>query len=94
LLARVADADRETVIENARTAYERYLSLLSHYDIFSIAERKLYKQYIESPTTFSTIPTTDLVARRAAKIANFQRERELKQKIEVSGISQVTYSWA
>jgi hypothetical protein len=84
LLVRVADTDRKAALEKARVAYERYLSLLSHYDILSTTEKKLYENYIDSPTTFSTIPTSDLTARRAAKIANFQQEKELKRKLEVS----------
>jgi hypothetical protein len=74
---------RKTTLQKAREAYERYLSLLDHYEILSTVEKKLYNEYTESPITFSTISTTDPSARRAAKIANFKLEKELKKKLEV-----------
>ena len=79
----MSSPDRKQVLQAARQAYERYLSLLDHYEILSTADKKLYKTYIESPTTFSTISTTDPNARRGAKIANFKLEKELKNKLEV-----------
>jgi hypothetical protein len=48
-----------------------------------VSDKKLYNTYTESPTTFSTISTTDPSARRGAKIANFKAEKELKKKLEV-----------
>jgi immunoglobulin-binding protein 1 len=83
LILRVSSKDRKTKIQKAREAYERYLSLLDHYEILSTADKKLYHSYTEAPTTFSTISTTDPNARRAAKIANFKQEKELKKKLEV-----------
>ncbi|CZR64689.1 related to TAP42, component of the Tor signaling pathway [Phialocephala subalpina] len=82
LLLRVSNKIRKTTIQSARDAYERYLSLLDHYDILTTAEKKLYNDYTESPTTFSTISTTDPNARRATKIANFKLEKELKKKLQ------------
>jgi immunoglobulin-binding protein 1 len=83
LILRVSSKNRKATIQKAREAYERYLSLLDHYEILSAADKKLYHTYIEAPTTFSTISTTDPNARRAAKIANFKQEKELKKKLEV-----------
>jgi hypothetical protein len=83
LILRVSSKDRKATIEKAREAYERYLSLLDHYEILSAADKKLYRTYTETPTTFSTISTPDPNARRAAKIANFKQEKELKKKLEV-----------
>ena len=71
-------------LQRGREAFEKYLSLLDHYEILSSADKKLYQTYTESPTTFSTISTTDPNARRGAKIANFKLEKELKNKLEVS----------
>lgn len=82
LILRVSSKDRKATLEKAREAYERYLSLLDHYEILSAADKKLYHTYTEAPTTFSTISTTDPNARRAAKIANFKQEKELKKKLE------------
>jgi immunoglobulin-binding protein 1 len=83
LILRVSSKDRKATIQKAREAYERYLSLLDHYEILSTADKKLYHTYTEAPTSFSTISTTDPNARRAAKIANFKQEKELKKKLEV-----------
>jgi immunoglobulin-binding protein 1 len=82
LILRVSSKDRKATLEKSREAYERYLSLLDHYEILYAADKKLYHTYTEAPTTFSTISTTDPNARRAAKIANFKQEKELKKKLE------------
>ncbi|RDW69818.1 hypothetical protein BP6252_08838 [Coleophoma cylindrospora] len=76
------DKDRKDILQKARDAYEQYLSLLEHYDIFSTSEKKLYTTYVEDATSFSTISTSDPAARRGAKIANFKQEKELKKKLE------------
>jgi len=83
LILRLSSKDRKSTLQKAREAYERYLSLLDNYEILSTADKKLYNNYTESPTTFSTISTTDPNARRGAKIANFKQEKELKKKLEV-----------
>lgn len=84
LLVAGNDNDRKQVLQKARDAYERYLSLLDHYEILSAGDKKLYQEYIESPSTFSTTSaTTDAGARRNTKIVNFKKEKELKKKIEV-----------
>lgn len=84
LIVRVSHIDRKNILQRGREAFEKYLSLLDHYEILSSADRRLYQTYIESPSTFSTISTTDPNARREAKIANFKLEKELKSKLEVS----------
>lgn len=86
-MLRVSDFDRKVVLLKAREAFERYLSLLQHYGIFTAAEKKSLKLYKEDPEKFSTISTGDPTARRAAKIANFRLEKELKQKLEVYMLS-------
>ncbi|KAH8651517.1 TAP42-like protein [Tricladium varicosporioides] len=82
LVLRISSSDRKGVIQRARDAYERYLTLLDHYEILSGPDKKLYHTYTESPTSFSTISTKDPNARRNAKIANFKQEKELKKKLE------------
>lgn len=83
LILRVSNTDRKAVLRKSRETYERYLGLLDNYDILSISDKKLHKIYTESPTTFSTISTTDPNARRGAKIENFKLEKDLKKKLEV-----------
>jgi len=84
LIIRVSHIDRKNTLQRGREAFEKYLSLLDHYEILSSADKKLYQTYTESPTAFSTISTTDPNARRGAKIANFKLEKELKRKLDVS----------
>jgi immunoglobulin-binding protein 1 len=83
LLGKVSDMDRKSTLQRSQAAYERYLSLLSHYGILSPSEKKLHELYQDHPTTFSTISTTNAEARRAAKIANYNQEKELKKKLDV-----------
>ena len=83
LILRISSNDRKSVLQRAREFYDRYLSLLDHYEILSVADKKLYHTYTESPTAFSTFSTTDPNARRGAKIANFKLEKDLKKKLEV-----------
>jgi immunoglobulin-binding protein 1 len=90
---RLNSKDRKSTLQKAREAYERYLTLLDHYDILSTTNKKLYNEYTEAPTTFSTISTKDPKARRDAKIANFKQEKELKKKSEVRpGLERVLWN--
>ncbi|KAI2472965.1 TAP42-like family protein [Annulohypoxylon bovei var. microspora] len=72
---------RKTALNTTREAYEKFLHLLDNYSILSPSESKLFTEYSEDPTTFSTISTADPAARRNAKIANFKMEKELKNKL-------------
>ncbi|KAM3069605.1 Type 2A phosphatase-associated protein 42 [Clarireedia jacksonii] len=82
LYLKLASDDRKLVLHNARKGYESFLALLDQYEMLSQPNKKLYADYLDSPTTFSTISTTDPNARRGAKIANFKLEKELKKKFE------------
>ncbi|KAI1352004.1 TAP42-like family protein [Xylaria sp. FL0043] len=74
--------ERKRILTSTRDAYERFLHLLDSYSILSPQDKKLFAEYSEDPTNFSTISTKDPNARRNAKIANFKAEKELKQKLE------------
>lgn len=76
-------SDRKVILQEAKKCYEAFLTQLGYYEMLSAAEKKLYAEYQESPSTFSTISTTDPTARRNAKIANFKMEKELKKKLDV-----------
>jgi immunoglobulin-binding protein 1 len=82
LLLRDFSSNRASQLERARHAYEAYLSLQSSYSLLTDRDTKLYASYNDSPQTFSTISTNSMEARRAAKIMNFQYEKELKRKLE------------
>ena len=84
---------RASIIQEARAAYEAFLTLLDGYDLlgeplsrFSGGAgnyAKLWEQYREDPNGFSTISTTDAVAKRNAKIVNYKAEKALKEKLAV-----------
>ncbi|KAI0418609.1 TAP42-like family protein [Xylaria grammica] len=74
--------ERKELLSSVREAYERFLHLLDSYSILPPQDSKLFVEYTEHPTTFSTISTKDANARRNAKIANFKAEKELKKKLE------------
>lgn len=74
--------ERKRILSAARNAYERYLHLLDSYSLLSPSYQKLLEQYTDSPTTFSTVSTSDPAARRNAKIANFKAEKDLRSKLE------------
>lgn len=73
--------ERKTALDATRQSYEKFLHLLDNYSILSASDSKLFEQFNEDPSGFSTIPTNDPDARRNAKIANFKTEKELKQKL-------------
>ncbi|KAI0458633.1 TAP42-like family protein [Xylaria acuta] len=85
LLQRVSSGsplERKRILESAREAYERFLHLLDSYSVLFPQDSKLFAEYNEDTTGFSTISTKDPNARRNAKIANFKAEKQLKQKLE------------
>ncbi|KAK7755558.1 Type 2A phosphatase-associated protein 42 [Diatrype stigma] len=73
--------ERKETLERTRQAYGRFLQLLDNYSILSASDSRLFEEYNEDPSGFSTISTKDPTARRNAKIANFKAEKELKQKL-------------
>ncbi|KAI0204786.1 TAP42-like family protein [Astrocystis sublimbata] len=74
--------ERQGILGSARESYERFLHVLDSYSILSPQDSKLFGEYNEDPSGFSTVSTTDPNARRNAKIANFKAEKQLKQKLE------------
>ena len=83
LLQRSYSGDRLKNVLRTREAYEAFLEVVDQYGIMSLADKKLYEQYLESPNSFSLVPADDAAARRQVKINRFREEKELKQKIEV-----------
>lgn len=74
---------RKDILIQGRAYYDRFLKLLDSYDILSKSEVALYERYTESRDDFSVVATSDMVARRAEKIAKLKEEKELKRKLEV-----------
>ncbi|KAK0672249.1 putative PP2A regulatory subunit TAP46 [Cercophora samala] len=74
--------ERKRILTSARDSYERFLHLLDSYSLLNPQSTKLLETYTSSPSTFSTANSSDPTVRRNAKIANFQTEKALRQKLE------------
>ena len=75
--------DRKDNLQQARHHYESFLRLLDNYRILSKEDEKLLETYTENPKTFSTASITSGSTRRAAKIARYKQEKELKAILQV-----------
>jgi hypothetical protein len=82
LIEKITRGERKQNLLAAKTRYERFLKLLDSYDVLSKRDAKLFEQYLDDPSKFSTASTSDPVARRNTKIARFREEKELKNKLE------------
>ncbi|KAI9794455.1 MAG: hypothetical protein M1816_005525 [Peltula sp. TS41687] len=82
LISKINDLDRREVLKHAQLKYQAYLDLLDSYDILSPDDRKLHERYLDNSDLFTTASTSDPATRRAAKIARYRHEKELKQKVE------------
>ena len=87
LMQRAATSDREAALKRALEQYEKYLMRLDEYLLLSGGDKKLFEQYMANPTSFTLAPANDAAARREIKVTRFREEKELKQKLEVCGIS-------
>ncbi|EAW13046.1 IGBP1/TAP42 family protein [Aspergillus clavatus NRRL 1] len=82
ILQRSYTSDREATLRRALELYESYLARLDDYQLLKPNDKKLYDRYISNPTSFSLAPTNDAASRREVKVARFQEEKELKEKLE------------
>lgn len=76
-----APSERRQILDKVRTCYERFLFALDSYSLLAPPYAKMLEAYTESPSSFSTVPSSDPAARRNNKIANFKAEQALKQKL-------------
>ena len=86
LIPKVVHHDRKVLLLGAQEAFTRFLNLLDAYDMLSQSDKKLYERYLESKSTFSLLSNSSAASRRETKIARFQQEQELKQKLEVASL--------
>ncbi|KAI9789723.1 MAG: hypothetical protein M1835_001487 [Candelina submexicana] len=82
LILKSIASDRRDVLPRAREQFESFLELLDIYGILSKGDRKLHEQYLDAPSSFSTISTSNAALRRESKIARFTEEKDLKKKLE------------
>ncbi|KAJ5101751.1 hypothetical protein NUU61_003973 [Penicillium alfredii] len=82
LMQRAHGSDRESVLRRAAEQYEKFLMRLDEYGLLSGGDKKLWEQYMASPSSFILAPVNDAAARREVKVTRFREEKELKQKLE------------
>lgn len=83
LLARDFTGDRVQLLKRSKAGYARYLSRLDDYEILSQAHKSLYQRFLEDESSFTVLDSNDSSMRRSIKIARFQQETEIKQKVQL-----------
>ncbi|GAO18156.1 uncharacterized protein UV8b_01187 [Ustilaginoidea virens] len=75
-------AQRKLVLRAARAAYERFLALVDGYGLVAGPYAKLLERYRDDEEGFAVAPAAgDAAARRAAKVASFRAERDLRGRL-------------
>ncbi|ETS05364.1 TAP42-like protein [Trichoderma reesei RUT C-30] len=79
----LAPKERLQVLDQARSAYERFLSLADGYGLLTAPYDKLLERYRDEGEAFAVVAATgaDMAAKREGKIANFKAEKALKDKM-------------
>ena len=85
LLLRSYGDDRQKSLNEASDMLERFLTRLDHYDMLSLNDRKLFERYREDKESFTLASAGNAEERRKTKIARFQEEKTLKNKLQASG---------
>ncbi|EXJ84389.1 hypothetical protein A1O3_05056 [Capronia epimyces CBS 606.96] len=79
---RAYGTDRESSLREASELFESYLTRLDHYGLLEPSDRQLYEQFLEQRASFRIVPSNNPEEKRKIKVARFQSERSLKQKLE------------
>lgn len=74
--------ERLQVLGQARSAYERFLSLVDGYGLVQAPYSKLLERYRDDEEAFAVVAGSDMAAKREGKIANFKAEKALKDKLQ------------
>jgi immunoglobulin-binding protein 1 len=71
------------LLQQALNLLVEFLTRLDLYDLISQVNKQLLDQYHENPSDFQLSPVSDAAERRRIKVARFQKEKGLKNKLEV-----------
>lgn len=74
-------SERGPVLRAARDAYERFLALLESYGLVEGPYARLLERYRDDPDKFSLLLAAGQTDRRAAKVASYQAEKALREKL-------------
>lgn len=84
---RAYGVDRPSSLRQSSELLENFLSRLDQYRLLGASDRQLYERFLEQRNAFRIILATNPEEKRRIKIARFQEEKSLKQKLEVCGCS-------
>ncbi|KAI4148351.1 MAG: hypothetical protein LQ340_005121 [Diploschistes diacapsis] len=82
LIPKTISQDRRPLLRSAQDAYSRYLGLLDDYQLLSVRDKRLFGTFNKDKDNFTLLPSHDPTARRDNKIARYNQEKELRQKLE------------
>ena len=80
---RAYDGDRQRSLLEAAGLFEGFWTRLDQYQLLSTLDRKLYERYLDQRSSFRIVPSDSAEEKRRIKIARFQEEKSLKQKLQV-----------
>ena len=80
---RAYSQDRQTSLREAADLLESFLTRVDHYRLLSSSDRELYERYLEQRSSFRIVLSDSPEEKRKIKIARFQEEKSLKQKLQV-----------
>ncbi|OCT45259.1 hypothetical protein CLCR_05990 [Cladophialophora carrionii] len=75
-------ADRLASLREAGELFENFLTLLDQYGLLAAPDRELYERFLEQKGSFRIVSTDSAEEKRKIKIARFQEEKSLKQKLQ------------
>jgi len=74
--------DRQSLLRESSALLESFLTRLDQYRLLSPSDHKLYERFLEQRSAFRIVSSTNPEEKRKIKIARFQEEKSLKQKLE------------
>ena len=75
--------DRLSSLREASALFESFLTRLDQYGLLAPSDRELFERYLELRSSFRIITSNSAEDKRKVKIARFQEEKSLKQKLQV-----------
>jgi len=81
---RAYDSDRQSSLQESSRLLESFLTRLDEYGLLGSSDRGLYERFLEQRDSFKIVSSSNPEDKRKIKIARFQEEKSLKQKLEVS----------
>lgn len=75
--------DRQSSLRESSQLLEDFLTRLDQYGLLGTSDRALFERFLEQRATFKIVSSNSPEEKRKIKIARFQEEKSLNQKLEV-----------